>query len=410
VFWNILHRMIFWELMRVFLLSLLGITGILLMATIVAEASRHGLGPLQILGIIPLLIPSTLPYTIPATTLFATCVVYGRLAHDNEILAIRAAGVNILVVVWPVALLGVLMAGLTVGLYYSVIPTTHHLMRSMLLNDVEELLYTMLRQDGNLKYPKMNYEMYVKRVLGRKLIDAEFKRREKPDPKRKDKEGQSYDVVARAREAELRVHMQKKQVLVHMRHCYITSTDPGIATGLVEDKVWPVDLPPEIDEEKDRKHRASDMTWDELHAAYADRTRGLEETDAEIALVTTRLSLSKPIDDLPKHLGNLRARRIQLRNEQLGFAVELQMRPALSLGCLCFVLVGCPVGIWLSRSDYLSAFITCFLPIVFVYYPLMLCGLNLAKGSRIPAVVSIWGADLLMALVAAGLFKRLLRN
>ena len=79
----------------VFLLSLLGITGILLMAGIVAEASRHGLGPLQILAIIPLIVPSTLPYTIPATTLFATCVVYGRLAHDNEILAIKAAGVSL---------------------------------------------------------------------------------------------------------------------------------------------------------------------------------------------------------------------------------------------------------------------------------------------------------------------------
>jgi lipopolysaccharide export system permease protein len=402
VFWSILHRTIFWELTKVFLLSLLGITGILLMAGIVAEASRHGLGPLQILAIIPLIVPSTLPYTIPATTLFATCVVYGRLAHDNEILAIRAAGVNILVVVWPAALLGLLMSGLTVGLYYSVIPTTHHLMRSMVLNDVEELLYTMLRQDGNLKYPKMNYEMYVKRVVGRKLIDTEFKRR--------DKAGQSYDVVARAREAELRVHMKAKQVLVYMRHCNITSTDPNVATGLVEDKVWPVDLPPDIDDEQNRKHRASDMTWDELLAAHADRMRKLEEADAQIALTTTRLALAKPIDDLPKHLINLRSMRLQLRNEQLGFAVEMQMRPALSVGCLCFVLVGCPVGIWLSRSDYLSAFITCFLPIVFVYYPLTLCGLNLAKGARMPSAVSIWGADILMALVAAGLFKRLLRN
>src|SRR5881227_2722226 len=116
--------------MRVFLLALLGITGILLMAGIVAEASRHGLGPAQILAMLPLIIPSTLPYTIPATTLFATCVVYGRLPADNEILAIRAAGVNILRVVWPGVLLGLLMSGTTLGLYYRLIPYTHHLMRS----------------------------------------------------------------------------------------------------------------------------------------------------------------------------------------------------------------------------------------------------------------------------------------
>src|SRR5215212_367958 len=122
--------MIFRELVRVFLLCLLGITGILLMAGIVAEASQQGLGPGQILSVIPLLIPSTLPYTIPATTLFATCIVYGRLAADNEILAIRASGINMTKVVWPGLVLGLITSAGTMGLYYRVIPYTHHLMRA----------------------------------------------------------------------------------------------------------------------------------------------------------------------------------------------------------------------------------------------------------------------------------------
>src|SRR5262245_26463618 len=105
---SILHRMILWELAKVFVLSLLGITGLLLMAGIVAEASQQGLGPAQIIAVIPLLIPSTLPYTIPATTLFATCVVYGRLSADNEILAIKASGINLTKVVWPAILVGLL--------------------------------------------------------------------------------------------------------------------------------------------------------------------------------------------------------------------------------------------------------------------------------------------------------------
>ena len=96
MFGSLLHRMILWELIKVFSLSLFGLTGILLMATVVQEASQHGLGPAQIVLAIPLIIPSTLPFTIPATTLFATCVVYGRLSADNEILAIRAAGINLI--------------------------------------------------------------------------------------------------------------------------------------------------------------------------------------------------------------------------------------------------------------------------------------------------------------------------
>ena len=72
MFGRILFRMIFWELAKVFVLALVGITGILLMAGIIAEATQQGLTPTQIIAAIPLLIPSTLPYTIPATTLFAT--------------------------------------------------------------------------------------------------------------------------------------------------------------------------------------------------------------------------------------------------------------------------------------------------------------------------------------------------
>src|SRR5207253_6241849 len=127
--------MILWELAKVFVLSLIGITGILLMAGIIAEASQQGLGPMEILEIIPFLIPSTLPYTIPATTLFATCVVYGRLAADNEILALRAAGVNLMKVVTPALVLGTAMSVLTMGLYYRIIPYSHYLMRTIFLRD-----------------------------------------------------------------------------------------------------------------------------------------------------------------------------------------------------------------------------------------------------------------------------------
>ena len=63
-----------------------------------------------------------------------------------------------------------------------------------------------------------------------------------------------------------------------------------------------------------------------------------------------------------------------------------------------------------SRGDYLSAFITCFLPIVVVYYPLMLCGTNLAKEARFNEVVLVFGADVLVGLAGVVLFRRLLRN
>src|SRR5579885_3573388 len=179
---RILHRMILWELVKVFSLSLIGITCILLMAGIIAEASQQGLGPMQILAIIPLLIPSTLPYTIPATTLFATCVVYGRLAADNEILAIKAAGINLITVVWPGLLLGLVMSTATMTLYYRVIPYTHRLLREMVYSDAEELCYSMLARQKCISHSSIPFSMWVRNVEGHKLIDPLIRRRNPQDP------------------------------------------------------------------------------------------------------------------------------------------------------------------------------------------------------------------------------------
>src|SRR3954467_11605286 len=98
---GIVNRMILAELVKVFLMSLVALTGMFLLAGLIQEATQKGLSPGQILVAIPLIIPNTLPFPIPATTLFATCVVYGRMSADNEVLVLRAAGVNIYHLLWP---------------------------------------------------------------------------------------------------------------------------------------------------------------------------------------------------------------------------------------------------------------------------------------------------------------------
>jgi lipopolysaccharide export system permease protein len=400
VFWSILHRSIFLELTKVFLLSLLGITGIILMAGVVAEASQHGLGPAQILHSIPLIIPSTLPYTIPATTLFATSVVYGRLAHDNEILAIKAAGINLLNVVSPALFLGCGMSAVTAGLYYSLIPTTHHLLRRVDPKDVEDVLYAVLKHENSLRRPNLNYAINVTRVQGRQLKNAFFKRR---DPKTG-----GYDIIAHAQEAELHAIPEQKKLVVYMYRCHIYDVKNG-TTSSVEKQPFEVDLPTDFSA-AGNKFRASDMTWEELQDFRAAVMRAKKELEADIARHRPLLGLSSSPPGIEDHIRN-RAREIKQKEQEIrNVDVEFQMRPALALGCLFFVLVGCPVGIWFGRSDYLSAFITCFLPIVFLYYPLLVCGINQGKSGTLPQVPAVWAANGLMGVVALVLFRRLLKN
>jgi lipopolysaccharide export system permease protein len=407
VFFSILHRKIFFELTRIFLLSLVGITGILVMAGLVAEATQQGLGPAQVVMVIPLLIPNTLPYTIPATTLFATCLVYGRLAHDNEILAIKSAGVNVFYVVWPGVVLGLIMSCVTMGLYVNLIPSTFHLLRAQVLKDVEEYLYALLKKDGCIKQPGMNYSIFVRQVDGRRLIDAIFKRQ--------GVNGQ-YDVIAMAREAYLHVDTivdekmaQRKMLRVEMHQCHVFGNGEKEDTGYFQDREWTVELLPELaGDNKNGRPRA--MTWMELHDRRKELTRQINNATKEIAQAMAGGSTHH----LPRHAATGVDYRKSLvereRNEYRGVETELHIRPAISFGCLFFVLVGCPVGIWFSRSDHLSAFIICFLPIVFVYYPLLLCTDHMAKDGKLPAIACLWIANGVLGLVAPHLFWKLMKH
>jgi lipopolysaccharide export system permease protein len=401
VYWSILHRMIFWELARVFLLALVALTGMLVMGGVVAEATQRGLGPLQLLVAIPLLIPSTLPYTLPATTLFATCVVYGRLAHDNEILALKSAGIHLWHVIWPAALLGILVSGMTIILSLDVIPSTHHELRTRFLRDVDEFLYNLLKREGCIRHSKLHYTIYVQRVQDKKLLEALFMRR---DPNSKNP---NYEAIIWAREASLRTDMAKKELSVHMRDCYI-STENGDVLYLA-DKELPVELPPDITE-AGVKSNARAMTWSEILLDIDIKQRERQHRVDQKILHLAAINTDRAPSNYEQHVKDLDYEIRHIDNQIRYMVTELHMRPALALGCLCFVLVGCPVGIWFSRSDYLSAFITCFLPIVVLYYPLMLCGINLAKLGKINPWIGLWSADALMAVIAIGLFRKLLKN
>lgn len=407
MFLSLLHRMILWELTKVFFLALLAITGILLLAGIVAEASQQGLGPMQLLAVIPLLIPSTLPYTLPATTLFATCIVYGRLAGDNEILAIKAAGVNVLKVVWPGVLLGLVLSGVTMGLYYSIIPYTHLLMRTMFLNDVKEMMYQELKREKSISHPRLPYSMFVRDVQGHRLIDATFQHRRSENDR-------THDVVIRSREAELEVDLERRKLIVKMHFGEIVyqrgeghgDSRPDII--LFEHHNEEVELPALW--ESDHIARPRDLSWHQLgekRAQVLDRMAFFESEQRRLEQEAQQPGVPA---DLKKQIDILSKAQPMFLSTVHQIDAEYQMRPALAFGCLCFVLVGCPVGIWFSRSDYLSAFITCFLPIVFVYYPLMLCGTNYAKEGQFPPIASVWAANVLMTLVGFVLLGRLIKN
>ena len=122
---NILQRYVIFEVVRAFSLALLTMTAIFVLFMVAAQARDIGLSPQDIVELVPYVIPSTLPYTIPVSLLFAVTVVYGRLAGDNEIIAVKTAGVSVMKILWPTYHLAIALSVLLLYLSGTLDPPVH---------------------------------------------------------------------------------------------------------------------------------------------------------------------------------------------------------------------------------------------------------------------------------------------
>ncbi len=406
-----LNRMIFWGLVRVFLLSVGSLTGLFLIVVAVQQAAQQGLSLAQLIRAMPLLVPSILPITIPATTLFAVCVVYGRLSHDNEVVALKAAGVHLFGIVRPTLLLGLLTTGATAGLYHTTIPQTQQMFYEQILSDPEEVLYNTLRRDRRLVHPSLPYVLYVRDVQGKRLIDVVIKRRLKVKDERTGAEVvKGYDFVARMHEARLRVDLVNGTMSIEPDRFVI---DGKNATGSsATSGAFTMDLPDSVSG-KEAKLKISTLTWDRLPdriaVVAAERDQIVAQRDVrqiEIDRLPDSTSRAFAQTEMRAYKYQIDAKNRQVRNLQ----AEVHARPALAVSCLVFALIGCPVGIWANRADYLSTFVVCFIPTLLVYYPLLLAGTDMGKTGKVPLVTGCWAANVVMGSAGMLLTWRLLRR
>ena len=101
-----LTRYVLFELTVAFLITLTGITVLLIFAVLVKEATSRGLALDSIMRMLPYTVPIALQLSLPATILIAVCSVFGRMSADNEIVAIKSLGISPFSMVMPALMLG----------------------------------------------------------------------------------------------------------------------------------------------------------------------------------------------------------------------------------------------------------------------------------------------------------------
>jgi lipopolysaccharide export system permease protein len=88
---------------------------------------------------------------------------------------------------------------------------------------------------------------------------------------------------------------------------------------------------------------------------------------------------------------------------------EVHSRYAMSCSCLFFVLLGGPFAIYKAKSQFLTSFLFCFVPIIAVYYPLILGLMAQAKRGNIDPAWAMWSGNFLLTVAAWAVLRRVIR-
>lgn len=375
------------ELLKTFSLTLAAMTSLMVLIFLIQEGWREKLSPMAILELVPFIVPTALCFAIPGTILFSTCVVYGRMAAKNEIVAIKALGISPSRVIVPVVVIAFLLSLCTVYLNDVAVSWGRHGIYRVILNSSAQTIYGMLNAQGSFVKGKMH--IVVDDVEGKDLINPYIVRREKD---------QKTSLELRAERARISVDPVANNLVFQIENGHADFGDHSLQIDR-EDIALPLG---DVTKKTDSSMSPSNLPLRKMSAELALQIKKVEESEKLLAIRAAGqmvggnlVGISHP--DWQDQITELE-RQIYRKHR---LKTEPWRRWANGFSCLCFVIVGAPLAIRLRKFDFWTNFAVVFIPILLVYYPLLMFGISQAKSGGLPPWI-VWLGNAVM--LAAGLW------
>ena len=160
-------RLVMVELIPPFLFALFAfiilIVGAALLKPLLSFLIRYGVGADVFFAMLFLSLPQWIVFTFPMAMLTGTLLAVGRLSGDAEITALRAAGINLYRITWPILYFALVLALATFILNEWIAPYTNH--------QLEVLKQRIIREKtGTVKEAKVSLPFYRKGYLSYLLV------------------------------------------------------------------------------------------------------------------------------------------------------------------------------------------------------------------------------------------------
>ena len=342
---RILRDYILKEFFHSFILSIVVFTFVFLVGNIITLANyiiNKGVDALSVLKLFLFLVPWLLSFTMPIAVLTAVILTFGRLSSDGELSAMKASGVGLGRISYPIIMLGVIFSFLAFFLNDQVSPNASFASRRV-IKEVGMKRPTAYLEEGTFIRGFENYVIFIHEIRGNVLKNIRIYQPQ---------EGKSTRTIV-AERGEIKTFPDSEMVELKLFNGTSeepSPTDPGSFYKL-NFKVYhmTIDLSKVMKKENVQK-KMREMTVNEIR----------KEID--------RYS-SQKIDTTPLY-------------------VELYKKINMSIASFVLILIGIPLGIRAHRSEKSIGF-GISLILFAVYWGLSLSGIALSLKGVVPPLLGV---------------------
>ena len=359
---KIISRYIFREIALPFFLILFVLTFVLLMGKILQIMDlmvNKGISVVDILHLVMLIMPSFLMFTIPIALLVSILIAMGTFSADNEITALKAAGVSLLQIYYPVAIASLLTFICTIVIGYYLVPQSNFA--------TKKLLFELATQNASIgiKEKVFNSDFKDLLVYADKIpANGEYMEGVIISDKRSTEEQNTII----AKKAFLVADTKRMIVKLRLENGSIHTVSPDL-----------------------KNYRKVDFR---IYDLILDLSTTLA-TYSEEYKSSTEMTLTELLERMKKP--GLEGSAIR------ELAIEVHKKFSIPLSCIFFGLLALPLGITSHRAVKSRGFAVGII-IVAAYYLLRIGGEALAETGKLSPAVGVWTPNVIFAIIGVLLF------
>ena len=359
---KIISRYIFKEIAFPFIIILFVLTFVLLMGKILQIMDlmvNKGIGIFTIAKLIIFLLPAFMLFTIPIALLIAILIAMGRLSADNEITVLKASGVSLMQIYYPVAIASLITFVITIFVGYFLVPQSNFA--------TKRLLFTIAQQNASIG-------------IKEKVFNADFKGillyAEKIPPK--------GDFMENVMISDSRIMGEQNTILAKKAYLVADADSMTVMLRLDSGSIHSVssDL---------KNYRKIDFKIYEINLDLSSAISGVSED--------SKTSVEMTMGELLEKMRKPGLNEAAIRE----LAIEVHKKFSIPLSCIFFGLLALPLGIKSHRAVK-SRGVAVAIIVVSIYYLLRICGEAFVETGYLSPEIGVWTPNIIFVILGIYLF------